>query len=138
MKVKIEGIGKLKKALDKHVRDLGKAFESASETVADTFIDRNDVYVPLETGALRDSGGHFQEGTGWQTVTVVGYGFETSQSFFREGRKDPQEPRRYALRQEFEYPEKTEPGAIMLYMTTGFEEYRQEAFDTITMELSKV
>lgn len=141
MKVKIEGIDKLKKALDKHVRDLGKAFESASETVADTFIDRNDVYVPLETGALRDSGGHFQEGTGWQTVTVVGYGFETSQNFFRAGRKDPQEPWKYAFGdhgQENNYDPKRTAGTIILFMEKGFENYRQEAFDTITMELSQV
>lgn len=138
MKVKIEGIDKLKKALDRHVRELGKAFESASETVADTFIERNDVYVPWDTQALRDSGGHFQEGSGWQTVTVVGYGFETSQSFFRPGRSEPQEPRLYAVIQEDSYPIKTKAGTIVLFMEKGFENYRQEAFDTITMELSKV
>lgn len=138
MKFKLEGIKELKKALEAHSKALGNAFAQASEDVADAFIKRNDVYVPLETGALRNSGQHFQEGKGWSTVTVIGYGFPTTETFYRPGRTEPQNPTLYALLQEEEFPDKRTPGTIMLYMETGFENYRTEAIDTITMELSKV
>lgn len=137
MTVRLEGLEKLQHALEKHVEKLGKAFVSASETVAATFIARNDVFVPKETGALRDSGGFYQEGDGWGTETIVGYGFETSGSFYREGRTTPQEPKTYAVDQEDNYPVKRWPGTIVLYMEKGFDDYRQEAFSTIIEELSK-
>ena len=141
MKVKIEGIGKLKKALNQHVRDLGKRFEEVSANVADTFLRRNDVYVPIETGALRGSGMWYQEKDGFQTETIVGYGFEPEWTYYREGRTKPQEPWKYAFGdhgQENNYDPKKTAGTIILFMEKGFENYRQEAFDTITMELSQV
>lgn len=141
MRVKIEGIDKLKKALDKHVKELGQRFSEVSADVADTFLKRNDVFVPLETGALRGSGMWYQEKAGFQTETIVGYGFEPEWTYYREGRTKPQEPWKYAYGehgQENNYPTKQIPGTIMEFMEIGFEGYRQEAFDTITMELSKV
>ena len=141
MKVKIEGIGELKKALNRHVRELGERFKEASADVADTFLRRNDVYVPLETGALRGSGMWYQENSRFETQTIVGYGFQPEGTYFRQGRTTPQEPWKYAFGdhgQENNYPTKQIPGTIMLFMEKGFENYRQEAFDTITMELSKV
>lgn len=138
MKFKLEGVKELKKALEAHSKALGKAFNDASETVADTFLKRNDSFVPLETGALRNSGQYFQEGNGWTTVTVIGYGFPTTMDFYRPYRKEPQNPTLYALRQEEEYPNKRTPGTIMNYFEIGFENFRSEAINTITLELSKV
>lgn len=137
MTIRVEGLDELRAALEKRIETLGDAFMSASETVAATFLARNDVFVPKETGALRDSGNFYQEGEGWGTETVVGYGFETNGSFYREGRMTPQEPKLYAVDQEDNYPVKRWPGTIVLYMEKGFGEYRQEAFDTIIEELSK-
>lgn len=138
MKIEVEGLGQLRDSLEGYVEKLGDAFSAASETVAATFIDRNDVFVPKETGALRNSANYYQEGEGWGTVTVVGYGFETTGSFYRVGMPVPQEPRTYAVDQEENYPRKRWPGTIVLYMQDGFDGYRQEALDTIIEELSSV
>jgi hypothetical protein len=138
MRIEVENLERLRDALERHIEKLGDAFAAASETVAATFIDRNDVFVPKETGALRNSAGYYQEGNGWGTETVVGYGFETTGSFYRVGRAVPQEPRVYAVDQEENYPRKRWPGTIVLYMQDGFDGYRQEALVTIIEELSSV
>lgn len=138
MKVKIEGIPALKKALSRKLDLMGKAFEAGCYTVADTFILRNDVYVPEDSGALGASGGYFQDGKGFETVTVIGYGFMTDETFYRGNRTTPQEPWLYAVIQEDEYPNKLTPGTIMLYMEIGFENYRDEAYHTIIAALESV
>ena len=38
--------------------------------------------APIDTGALRASGDYFVEGTGWNAVAVVGFGFPVS-GFFK-------------------------------------------------------
>lgn len=140
MKVKVYGIPELYKALKSHQRALGAAFEHVSADVADTFLRRNDVFVPLETGALRASGVWVQEGSGFNTVTFVGYGADPEGSFYRQGRDTPQEPHLYAKYQEETHETKKTAFTVWYYLESGIRDFFQDggAMEIIVAELSKV
>lgn len=117
-KVKIEGMADFARALRATQKKYGKAFEKGSDWAAQRFLEENNRLVPKETGALRASAGHYQEGKGWETETVIGYGFEVS-GFFREPGHEEKEPREYAAIQEIAYERKRTAGTIIYYLQTG-------------------
>ena len=47
--------------------------------------------APIDTGALRASGDYYVEGTGWDAVAVVGYGFPVSGFFKGNVERNPSE-----------------------------------------------
>lgn len=90
VKVKIEGIKELNKALKQYQKATGDAFKKGCNEAASTFLKNNEELVPLDTGELRASGDYFQDGKGWSTVTVIGYGFSVSGFIDEMGlEKDP-------------------------------------------------
>lgn len=82
MKLKLEGIAALSKALSKYDRDTGRAYARGLGGVARAIYVDADSMVPVDTGALRESGDYWTEGNGWKSVGYVGYGFEV-QGFAR-------------------------------------------------------
>lgn len=140
MKVRIEGLPQLHKALKAHQKALGNAFEHVCADAADTFLRRNDVFVPVETGALRASGIWVQEGSGFGTVTIIGYGADPEGSFYRQGRDTPQEPHLYAKYQEENHETKRTPFTVWYYLRDGIRDFFHDggAMQIIVAELSKV
>jgi hypothetical protein len=117
-KIKLEGAGAFKKALDKAHRDFGRSFTAASERAAESLLAETAPMVPYETGALLASGDFFQQGKGWQTQTIIGYGFDIS------GKPGPipmrgdqvKVPSDYAVAQHEEYPAKRTAGTTIYYL----------------------
>jgi hypothetical protein len=96
MKVKVEGIKELEKALRQYHRDTGKAYAQGLGGVARQILkDALDI-TPVDTGALRASGDYFVEGSGWNAVAVIGFGFPVS-GFYKDGRE--RVPAQYAVYQ---------------------------------------
>lgn len=77
-RIKIEGIGALAKALKRYEKDTGSAFKKGCAEAAQTLLDNTNELVPLDTGALRASANYYQDGKGWSTETIIGYGFAVS------------------------------------------------------------
>jgi hypothetical protein len=75
VKFKLEGIAALSKALQKYDKDTGRAYARGLGGVARAIYVDADAMVPVDTGALRESGDYWIEGTGWRSVGYVGYGF---------------------------------------------------------------
>jgi len=96
MKFKLEGAKQLEKALLKYHKDQGKAFASVLPTIARDILAEAVPMAPIDTGALRASGDYFVEGTGWNAVAVVGFGFPVS-GFFKGNRE--RIPAEYAVYQ---------------------------------------
>ena len=89
-RVKLEGIGALNKALKSYANKTGTAFKKGCKEAAEMVLANTAELVPKDTGALRASGDHFQDGKGWGTVTVIGYGFSVSGFIDEMGlEKDP-------------------------------------------------
>ena len=76
MKYKLDGIAALDKALKKYDRDTGRAYAKGLEGVAREIYKESQFFVPVDTGALRASGGYWTTGNGWASVGIVGYGLE--------------------------------------------------------------
>jgi hypothetical protein len=96
MKVKVEGIKELEKALLKYHKDTGKAYAQGLRGVARQIRKDSTALAPIDTGALRASGDYFVEGSGWDAVAVIGFGFPVS-GFFKDGRE--RVPAQYAVYQ---------------------------------------
>ena len=96
MKYKIEGIPALEKALKQQNKAYGKAFAATLPTIAREILAEAIPMTPVDTGALRASGDYFVEGSGWNAVAVIGFGFPVS-GFFKDGRE--RVPAQYAVYQ---------------------------------------
>lgn len=96
MKFKIEGIPALEKGLKQQNKAYGKAFAAALPTIAREILAEAIPMTPVDTGALRASGDYFVEGSGWNAVAVIGFGFPVS-GFFKDGRE--RVPAEYAVYQ---------------------------------------
>jgi hypothetical protein len=141
MKVKIEGLKELERALDRYVDRLGKAFQQSSADAADTFLHNSDVYVKYETGALRASGVWFQESSGFQTETIIGYGATPEFPHYRvfpNGRTVLQEPEKYALRQHDDIEPALHPGTQWHWMDHGVSMFRPIMVGLIVEEMRRV
>ena len=138
MKVKIEGLKELEKALGRYVKSLGDAFAKGSEDAAETFLNNNDMYVKYETGALRESGVWFQENGGFQTQTIIGYGAQIDSVYIRDGRTQPQEPEEYALYQHDEQPSALFPGTHFMWMDRGVDMFQPIMVSIIVQEMRRV
>lgn len=134
-KIKLEGVGDFKRALGKAHRDLGRSFVAASERAAHSLLTETAPLVPIETGALLASGQFFQDGKGWQTQTIIGYGFDIAGMPGPVYRRGDQEkvPAEYAVIQHEYYPEKKRAGATVHYLLLGIDynfEYISDIFYT--------
>jgi hypothetical protein len=140
MKVKVEGIKELRKALRKYAEDLGDAFKLGCENVAETFISHTDIIdlVKYDSGALRASAIWFQDKDGFQTETIIGYGAKITQAFFRPGRSTPQEPHKYAYYQHDEMPSALYPGTQWMWMDDGLDMFAPRIVGIIIEEMSRV
>lgn len=96
MKFKLEGVTALNKAMVRYHKDMGKAFANILPTVARDILAEAVPMAPIDTGALRASGDYFVEGSGWNAVAVVGFGFPVS-GFFKGNRE--RIPAEYAVYQ---------------------------------------
>ena len=95
MKTKLEGVQDFKKSLDRYNNRTGKAFQKGVRAAARALLDHATPNAPIDTGALRASGGWYSEGSGWNTVALVGFGFEVEGFYDDHGRE--RIPREYAL-----------------------------------------
>jgi hypothetical protein len=141
MKVKVEGIKELDKALGRYVKALGHAFQQASADAADTFLHNTDVYVKYETGALRASGIWFQENDGFRTETIIGYGAQPEFAHYRvfpSGRTVLQEPEKYAARQHDDIESALEAGTQWKWMDHGVDMFQSIMVGLIVEEMSRV
>ena len=138
MKVTVLGLPELEKALGKYAKSLGTAFAKGCEDAAETFLNRTDVLVKYETGALRESGVWFQEKDGFQTETIIGYGAKITTDYYREGRDYPQQPELYARRQHEDIA-----GALFRVTTDewivhGINYFSEDMSNLIAQEMSRV
>ena len=143
MKVKVEGIKELDKALQRYIKDLGHAFKQASADAADTFLHSTDVFVKYETGALRASGIWFQENDGFRTETIIGYGATPEFPFYRQNpdgsyRNEPQEPEKYAARQHDDIKGARTAGTRWKWMEHGVDMFQSIMVGLIVEEMSRV
>lgn len=101
-KVKVTGVRALNRAYRKYRNALGVAYKEGLDDATFRFIEENDDTVPIDTGALRNSGRAYQEGEGFTHTTVLGYGWEIEEIYLDEhGRiKIPKE---YAAIKDEEY-----------------------------------
>jgi hypothetical protein len=86
MKIKITGIPAIEKGLHRQNKVYGKAFASILPTIASEILSESIPMTPVDTGALRASGDYFVQGSGWNAVAVVGFGFPVS-GFFKGNRE---------------------------------------------------
>jgi hypothetical protein len=118
MKMRLEGRNEFKAALRDYRKRTGDAFKQASEMAAFHIKDEAQQIVPVDTGALRASADYFMRGSGWGTVTIVGFGFKVSGYFDENG--NPKVPRDYAVDQH-EMPYRHPNGGEWLYLHTAVE-----------------
>jgi hypothetical protein len=78
MQFKLEGVNELHKALQQHLEATGRAFNRGITAAGHEIYQVSQGIVPVDTGALKASGVTYTEGTGWQTVCIVGYGTEVT------------------------------------------------------------
>jgi hypothetical protein len=134
-KIKLEGVGAFNRALDKVHRDLGRSFVAASERAAQSLLRETAPLVPVETGALLASGDFIQDGKGWETQTIIGYGFDIAGMpgpVYMRGNQE-KIPAEYAVIQHDEYPQKRTSGTTMYYLELGIDynfEYLSDIFYT--------
>jgi hypothetical protein len=138
MEVKVEGIKELDKALGRYVKDLGAAFAKGCEDAAETFLNRTDVLVKYETGALRESGVWFQEKDGFQTETIIGYGAKITTNYYRDGRDYPQQPELYARRQHDDIEGALFPVTTDKWIVHGISFFSDDMSNLIVQEMSRV
>lgn len=137
MKIKAEFVGakELKKALERANKGMAKSFVAASKRAAESLLRETEPLVPYETGALLASGAYVQDGKGWATETIVGYGFSLA------GRPGPilkrrgseKFPEEYAVVQHEEYENKKTPGTTIEYLKLSLDynfEYISDIFYT--------
>ena len=137
MRARIAGEKELLKALNKYRSNLGTKFRLACQEAAELILAKTSPLVPFETEALKNSDGWFQVGRGWDTETIVGFGFEVT-GYRRKGRQKDQEPRLYAVRQHGpEYPNKRQPGTINFYFTVGIDQSLESVSDLIYSYVAK-
>ena len=137
MRARIAGEKELLKALNKYRSNLGTKFRLACQEAAGLILAKTSPLVPFETEALKNSDGWFQVGRGWDTETIVGFGFEVT-GYRRKGRQKDQEPRLYAVRQHGpEYPNKRQPGTINFYFTVGIDQSLESVSDLIYSYVAK-
>ena len=84
MKIKITGVKKLESGLKRYRKLLEESYQEGVDDACFYFIDANDDNVPIETGALRNSGRAYQTGKGFASVTVLGYGWEIEEIYMDE------------------------------------------------------
>lgn len=135
MRKKLEGKKEFLSALKKHGRDLNKAFKRASGMAADELLYNIDELVPLDTGALRASGGWFQLQEGGCIVTVIGYGFPVSGFIDEKGRE--KDPTLYAVVQHEEFYNHDYP-EIDHYLEVGLWQEMGNIANIITTELMRL
>lgn len=138
MKVKIEGLPELRKALQRYKKDLGEAFAKGCEDAAETFLNRTDVLVKYETGALRESGIWFQDKSGFQTETIIGYGAAITTAYYRRGRNTPQEPELYARRQHEDIEGALWPVTTDQWIVHGIDYFSEDMSNSIVAEMRRV
>lgn len=113
MKYKLEGVKDFKAGLRAYRKASGAAFQRASEMAADHIRDEAQQLVPVDTGALRASADYYSRGSGWGTVTIIGFGFKVTGFFDENGQAKV--PREYAVEQH-EYPYAHSDGRTFLYL----------------------
>lgn len=116
MKFRMEGQKEFKASLRAYRKATGDAFKRASEMAADHIRDEAIQLTPIDTGALRASADYYSRGSGWGTVTIVGFGFKVSGFFDEDGIE--KEPRLYAVDQH-EMPYNHPRGGEMLFLDTA-------------------
>lgn len=97
MKAKLEGVDDFGKALSQYERRAGSAFRAGIRESARVLLDYATPMAPIDTGALRASGGWYSTGSGWNTVALVGFGFEVEGFYADDGRE--RIPKNYAIYQ---------------------------------------
>jgi|694.fasta_scaffold01606_31 hypothetical protein len=142
MRVKIDGVPALSKALRAYAKDLGHAFRQSSADAADTLLRNTDVFVKQETGALQASGIWMQEKEGLQTETIIGYGAEPEFPHYRvfvsSGRIVLQKPEKYAAKQHDEIQEAIHPGTQWKWMDHGVDMFQSVMVGMIAEEMSRI
>lgn len=96
-KFKLSGIRELEAALRRYDRDAGRAYARGLEGIATKILEDATELAPVDTGALRASGVHWIEGSGWNAVAWVGFGAEVEGYFDKHGRE--RIPANYAVYQ---------------------------------------
>lgn len=132
---KLEGKREFMAALKKHHRDLNKAFARGSAQAADYLLDTIEYLVPLDTGALRESGDWFQIKENGTTVTIIGYGFPVSGFYDEWGRE--KDPSQYAVYQH-EIPYNHDNEETWLYLEIGLDQEEGQMMNIITTEMMRV
>lgn len=95
-KAKLLGVAAFGKALDKHGNALGKALHRGIREASQILWQEADDTVRIDTGALQASGMWYIEGSGWNTVSIVGYGHLVYGFYDDYGREKT--PELYAVR----------------------------------------
>lgn len=93
-KFKLQGIKELEAALRRYDRDAGRAYARGLDGIATEILKDAIELAPIDTGALRASGIHWVEGSGWNAVAWVGFGAPVS-GYFKGSRE--RVPAEYAV-----------------------------------------
>jgi len=96
MKIELTCIKELKKALKQEYKNMGDGFARGLGGVARQILNDAVDITPVDTGALRASGDYFVEGSGWNAVAVVGFGFPVT-GYYKGSRE--RVPSEYAVYQ---------------------------------------
>lgn len=93
----VKGVADLVKALEKVNLNTKAGFEAGLGDAGDYLLEKSQAVVPVDTGALKESGFVESEGSGYGTVVTVGYAEEYAplvHEFSRNGRKFLEGPAR--------------------------------------------
>jgi hypothetical protein len=134
-RVKITGKKEMLAAMREHGRGLNRAFAKGCADASDYLLDAIEYLVPMDTGALRESGGWLQYKENGSTVTVIGYGFEVSGFFDEYGRE--KDPSLYAVYQH-EIPYNHDDEETWLYLEIGLDQEEGAMMNIITTEMMRV
>ena len=97
--VKVTGVKAVERGMKRYVKSLGHTYEEGLDDATFRFIDENDGNVPIETGALRNSGRAYPEsGQGFSVIYVLGYGWEIEEIYMRGS--EIKVPRKYVFVQD--------------------------------------
>jgi len=97
--VQVTGHKAIPRAMQRYMDALGDAYQEGLDDACFRFIDENDEAVPIDTGALRNSGRAYPEsGKGFSVIYVLGYGWEIEEIYMRGS--EIKIPRKYAAVQD--------------------------------------
>lgn len=125
--VKVTGHKAIPRAMARYMKSLGEAYEEGLDDATFRFIDENDGNVPIETGALRNSGRAYPDsGKGFGVIYVLGYGWEIEEIYMRGN--EIKVPRKYAAVQDRRYT----------FLAEGIDTYQELMLEVIVDRMEQI